>query len=50
MCVYIYIYIYTSEDLSLYSDRVKLSSRLVFGPKADGQHVLSLYVFFYFFD
>ena len=22
-CIYIYIYIYTSEDLSLYSDRVK---------------------------
>ena len=34
--------VYTSEDLSLYSDRVKRSSRLVFVRDADGQHVLSM--------
>ena len=50
MYIHIYIYIYTSEDLSLYSDRVKWSSRLVFGPKVDGQHALSMYFFFYIFD
>jgi len=34
-----------------YSSKIhQRSSRVVFGPKADGQHVLSLYIFFYFFD
>ena len=48
MCVCIYIY--TSVGLSLYSDRVSWSSRLVFRSKVDGQHVLSECVFFYVFD
>ena len=46
----IYIYIYTSEVLSLYSDSVSGQCRSAIGPKVDGQHVLSMYFVFYIFD
>ena len=53
ICVYIYIYIHiihTRVDLSLYSDRVKWSSRLVFVRSVDGQHVLSMWCCFFISD
>ena len=46
--IYIYVYIYTRVDLSLYSDRVRWCSRLVVGPKVDGQHVFSRFFLLHF--
>ena len=40
----------TSDGLSLDSDRVRRTSRLVFVYGVDSLHVLSMYCFFYIFD
>ena len=40
----------TSDGLSLNSDRERRDSRFVVVRIVDGQHVLSMYLFFYIFD
>ena len=52
ICIYIYIcmYVYTVFVLSLQSDTVSRPYHLAIGPKVDGQHVLSMHLFFYIVD
>ena len=49
-CRFFSVDVCTSGDLSLTATVVKRSSRLVFVRHADGQHVLSMYLFFYIVD